>query len=241
MALTHSPKIITDNLVFCVDAANTKSYTGTGTTWTDLSGSGNNGTITGPTFVAASGSDPAYFDFDGSNDLVYLNTIDSTNIFSNTNWSINYWFNTQNFPSSTSWSQSQNHIVAGPKALLILHGSSAPVKQVNVEMRTTSLWWHTPLSSGTDLSEDTWYNICLTYAPSMGYILYQNGVSVDTYSNNDDLHTTSETEPRIGATNPSGTNRAYDGKISIMSIYEKTLDSDEVKRNYNAQKGRYGL
>ena len=51
MALAHSPKIVTDNLVFCVDAANTKSYPGTGATWNDISMSGsvNNGTIDGAT------------------------------------------------------------------------------------------------------------------------------------------------------------------------------------------------
>ena len=44
MGLTHSPRIVTDGLVFCVDAANARSYPGTGTTLTDLKGS-NNGTL----------------------------------------------------------------------------------------------------------------------------------------------------------------------------------------------------
>ena len=45
MALSHSPSIITQNLVLCLDAGNSKSYPGSGTTWTDLSGNGNNGTL----------------------------------------------------------------------------------------------------------------------------------------------------------------------------------------------------
>ena len=45
MSLAHSPRIITDGLVLCLDAGNTKSYPGSGTTWTDLSGQGNNGTL----------------------------------------------------------------------------------------------------------------------------------------------------------------------------------------------------
>ena len=44
MALAHSPKIVTDGLVLCLDAGNPKSYPGSGTTWYDLSGNGNNGT-----------------------------------------------------------------------------------------------------------------------------------------------------------------------------------------------------
>lgn len=45
MGLFHSPKIVTDGLVLCLDAANPKSYPGTGTTWNDLSGNENNFTI----------------------------------------------------------------------------------------------------------------------------------------------------------------------------------------------------
>ena len=68
MALAHSPRIITDGLVLCLDAGNTKSYPGSGTTWTDLSGNGNNGTLTnGPTYSSDNGGSIV---FDGSNDYV---------------------------------------------------------------------------------------------------------------------------------------------------------------------------
>ena len=42
MAIKHSPRIVTDGLVAHYDAANTKSYPGSGTVWKDLSGKGNN-------------------------------------------------------------------------------------------------------------------------------------------------------------------------------------------------------
>jgi hypothetical protein len=51
MAYQNGPKIVADGLVLCLDAGNPKSYTGSGTTWTDLSRNGNNGTLTnGPVF-----------------------------------------------------------------------------------------------------------------------------------------------------------------------------------------------
>ena len=65
MGLAHSPRIVTDGLVLALDAANTKSYGGSGTTWTDLSGKGNNGDIDGATH-----NSDGYFSFDGSNDKV---------------------------------------------------------------------------------------------------------------------------------------------------------------------------
>ena len=54
------PKTVTDGLVLALDAGNTKSYPGSGSTWTDTIG-GNNGTLTnGPTHSSNSGG---YFDF----------------------------------------------------------------------------------------------------------------------------------------------------------------------------------
>ena len=66
MALSHSPKIVTDGLVLCLDAGDRKSYSGSGTTWTDRSGEGNNGTlVNGPTFDSGNGGS---IYFDGGND-----------------------------------------------------------------------------------------------------------------------------------------------------------------------------
>ncbi len=51
MALVHSPSIVTNGLLFCVDAANPRSYPGSGTNWFQLSGSNNTGSIVnGPTY-----------------------------------------------------------------------------------------------------------------------------------------------------------------------------------------------
>ena len=51
MATRYSPKIVTDGLVLYLDAANSRSYPGTGTAWFDLTGRGNNAVLTnGPVF-----------------------------------------------------------------------------------------------------------------------------------------------------------------------------------------------
>jgi hypothetical protein len=41
MAISYNPRIVTDGLVLALDAGNPKSYPGSGTAWTDLSGNGN--------------------------------------------------------------------------------------------------------------------------------------------------------------------------------------------------------
>ena len=69
MGLSHSPRIVTDGLVFCVDAGDKMSYPGAGTTWTDLSKNRNNGTlVNGPTFDSANGGS---ISLDGSNAVSY--------------------------------------------------------------------------------------------------------------------------------------------------------------------------
>ena len=73
MALSHSPKIVTDGLVLCLDAGDRKSYSGSGTTWSDRSGNGYNATLNnGPTFNSANGGS---IDFDGSNDYATITDV----------------------------------------------------------------------------------------------------------------------------------------------------------------------
>ncbi len=72
MSVISGPNIVTNGLVLHLDAANTKSYSGSGTTWTDLSGNGNNGTLTnGPTFDSANYGSVVH---DGVDDYIVGNT-----------------------------------------------------------------------------------------------------------------------------------------------------------------------
>ena len=86
MAINAGPKIVEDGLVFCVDAANKRSYPGAGTTWTDLTANKNNMTLyNSPTFTTENGGAVV---FDGTDD--YAQNI-------NTNFA-----QTSNFTAETS-------------------------------------------------------------------------------------------------------------------------------------------
>lgn len=62
--------IVTSGLVLNLDAGDAASYPGSGTTWTDLTANGNDGTLNGdPTYTP---SDGGAIVFDGSNDYVAL-------------------------------------------------------------------------------------------------------------------------------------------------------------------------
>ena len=83
MALSHSPKIVTDGLVLCLDAGDGKSYSGSGTTWTDRSGNGNNAIFTGDTNFDSSSNSIA---LDGASDVIQRSSLDV-----GVNFTFNIW------------------------------------------------------------------------------------------------------------------------------------------------------
>ena len=103
--MNYGPKTVTNGLVFCVDAADKNSYSGTGTTWNDISGNGNNGTLTnGPTF---NGSNLGNIVFDGTDDYTSTNLDLSWN---NTNSvSISMWIKTGNTSQSRGFLGTGNY------------------------------------------------------------------------------------------------------------------------------------
>ena len=251
MALVHSPKIVTDNLVLCLDAGNTKSYPGTGATWNDISMSGsvNNGTIDGATYVSSS---PKNFSFDGTNDDVEitdtesggtgggLNTYDL--LSGSNNYSFSLWFQTADFPDTTSYQISPVLFEAGQRSIYILHGDSTAVDKLAFHGNWTSGGWSKRVESNT-LSLNTWYNICFTYNTSNGFVCYQNGSSVDTVGTNSPNRNYNSNSyiGRVSDGNSFTSQRYWNGKMAIFSIYEETLTSLEVKQNFDALKGRFGL
>jgi hypothetical protein len=70
MAIGYNPTILSNGIFLNYDAANTKSYSGTGTLWTSIAGVAIPGTLTnGPTYSSANSGNIV---FDGVNDYVDL-------------------------------------------------------------------------------------------------------------------------------------------------------------------------
>ena len=80
MSVSNGPSIVTSGLVLSLDAADKNSYPGSGTTWADLSGNTNNGTLTnGPTFSSANQGSIVFDGVDDSCILPLTNTIIGNN------------------------------------------------------------------------------------------------------------------------------------------------------------------
>ena len=218
MGLAHSPRIITDNLVLCVDSANTKSYSGSGTTWTDVSSTGNDGTITGSTHT--SGVD-GYFDFNGSSNHVRM----GSDMFNpNSDFTFSSWVNSDVTAIATIVS---DHLTSGSIQIRFVNDNTVQiVDNYVVNVGTFSNFTY---------STGTWYNVVVTRS-SNTYSLYVNGVFKSSFTS---TNTYSHGAQTIGANN-NGSER-WNGKISQIACYSAALSATQVEQNFNSFRGRYGI
>ncbi len=230
MALFQSPNIVTDNLVFCVDAANTKSYTGSGTDWKDLSSQGNNGTLTNsPTYVP--NSNGGYFDFDGTNDYINANSALPDSFFQG-NSTISFWiyFNTVD---SDSQGQAIMH-----------HGTNSNPNGFHLMQRDSKVrldLWGPGLTSASTFSASTWYNLTITHNNTTNACaIYING-SLDASDTLSASYTGSGNNCRIAGPIIEGGvyHDELHARIAQVLCYDKILTAAEVLQNYNAHKGRF--
>ena len=233
MATNYNPSIVTDGLRFCLDAANTKSYPGSGTTWTDISGKGHDGTLTnGPTFSSDNGG---CIVFDGSNDHIgMLGTATDLGINdTSSSFSFSVWFKTgttsekymfDNFDGST---QDISCRLDGGELELYLRGSSGGiVNAVRYGSYTLNAW------------NNAVYNFDSSTSPDI-FTAYVNGINTGTSTSHFSGNFESGSNFRIGM-RPAGGGQ-FSGRIACAMLYNKSLTEAEVKQNYNALKGRFGL
>jgi len=243
MAFSYSPKIVTDGLVFAVDAANKKSYPGSGTTWTDLAGS-NNGTLTnGPTFDSGNGGSIV---FDGTDDIVVhgsSNNLTGDNLQTCT---LSAWFKTTTTSAGYIASikrQSTN------STLFTLHVNITGAGSTNsgyagFMTRNNANNAHTSVvdnNSGDGWNDGEWHHL-LGVVNGTTRTLYIDGEQKDTDTEGMQ-NVTGNTAPfTIGGFATSGfTDQFFGGNIANVSFYRRALSSTEITQNYNALKSRFGL
>ncbi len=226
MSTKYSPQIVTSGLVLALDAANKVSYPGSGTSWYDLSGNANNGTLTnGPTF---SNVNLGTIVFDGTNDYV---SIPSTSNFNNgNNITVEAWV------LCTDWSTYTHPMIVakGINVEWILWKSNDTGVVGKLGWRGLGTAYTT-----TSLPNNTWVQ-CVGSIGSAGQKVYLNGVLESTVGN------TTFTSGNINVTIATGLvtgspSNLLGANVAITRIYNRQLTDNQVLQNYNATKIRFGL
>lgn len=230
MGTSYNSSIVTDGLVLCLDAANPRSYSGAGSTWSDLSGNGNHGTLTnGPTFSSSNGGSIV---FDGTNDRCDIANNTNLNptvaitfgaIVNLSGYGYNYApiiFKQNNYTSLyEQYSLYLNNSSVG--AVVTGINRSQKIAILNQDLRNQYLHLVGTCDTENDL-------LCL----------YVNGVLKHSvaFTSTFDISTQ---KLRIGYMDTSYLGVSA-GKIFTTYIYNRALSAQEIRQNYNATRGRYG-
>lgn len=235
MSRSHSPRIVTNGMVLCLDAANVKSYPGSGTTWTDLSGNGKNGTVTNATFNSGNGG---YFTFDRTGDYVTVPNF-TINAFTICGFvKLNGIGKLQGIfgQASTIWAQLS----------MVLRISADNKLNLGLSATGTSTNPYSEITSTMTFTSGTWYHIAASFSKP-NRKLYVNGsevASTVTYGLTDfnyDLFASSSNIIIGGYAFGSGLSYLLDGNISSIQLYNRVLTEEEIKQNFNATRGRFGV
>ena len=224
MGLFHSPKIVTDGLVLALDAANPKSYPGSGTTWIDMSGNGHNATLHSVTHSSSNGG---IFIISGSSStFIDNNTIDLTS----SDFTV--------FCASRFTGSDNARLVGGRNNNFLVGHWNGHAEAFYAEGWVGG-YSNNILSFAQNSTDWRVYHGCGNISSD----------SYDFYVNN----RTRTSGAAQGSEGPDGliigktllySNNDYEsaaGEVSFVYYYNRVLTKDETMQNFNAVRGRFGL
>lgn len=246
----NGPNIVTSGLILALDAANRKSYAGSGTTWSDLVGS-NNGTLTnGPTFNSDNAGSIV---FDGTNDYVGITTGSGLNI--GVNFTIQTWckpakfggaiggnFNrgsifTNSYPYSTgqgvyiSFTSQAANFAATP-------GAETVFISMGADQHVSS-----PITGSLTPFVNQWVNMAFTVNGTSAMRIYINGVEPIYFGGapGNGPASWSYTAGPCSIGNRNNSLEFFSGSFGYFQIYNRALSATEIQQNYNSTKSRFNL
>jgi hypothetical protein len=240
----YSRGVVRAGLVLDLDAGVPSSYAGIGTVWTDLSSSSKNGILQNG--VGYTGSNGGVLTFDGNNDYAYIlspSPLSGTKLFSFEIW-VNFTSITGDFGgiNKVAWLfaggtgtgsgqpefgvLSANNSSFTPDTIFLGRGGGGATGSCGAAVSSL-------------ISNGTWNQIVLTRTSSNSQVIYLNATQIGIGNVSTSF---SDGQTDFGAIHG---NLAYDGylngRISNIKIYNRALTAAEVKQNYDALKGRFGL
>ena len=225
MGFYRGPNIVTDGLVFAIDAGSTRSYPGSGTAVTDLAGTSNVTLANGVGFGTNNGG---VFTYDGVDDQGTAG-----DFFNYQAFTINLWVN----PGSTQvqYADIIDNYHAGNRNWVCQQDST---NQNVYSFGVHGASYQNSYTGNFTLTAGDWVNLTFTYDGTRvrGYrdgVLFGTGAALGTTINYSaqDFH--------IGRWGVGGRN--WEGEYGPLYCYNVTLTAAQILQNFNAQKSRFGL
>lgn len=234
MSLQHSPSIVTNGLVYCSDAANSRSYPGTGTTLYDLSGNGYTGSLASG--VSYSSSNLGVLSYNGTNNAV--TNIGTSTRYLSTSMSMEAWVKSSGLGSGMS----TGGIFGITYGVIVNIQSDGSMVYYMYNTDTGSaVQLFSSQSTGVNFFDNKWHQIVCTKYP-LGYAMYVDGVLNNSGSTGSWSGTNiwSAMDSYLGL-NPNNIYYYLNGSMGPARIYNVALSASQIAQNYNALRGRYGV
>ena len=248
------PNIVYNGLVLHLDAANSRSYPGTGATWTDLSGNLQNFTLyNSPTFSSNKGGEIL---FSGANDYARIRNSSSIDLLSS-NGTVEIWFRSigdtlgGNYARLISFSNETGTGSDTTSTQGVLNDFSNYFCLVqNQTTQRLAVWYKdnpNTFGSPTLVNTNNYFNVVVSWSTSgslMIFNFYLNGVLANTTTvtqsgYNADASTITLGQNANGALSAPSENSSC--AFSSVKMYNRSLLASEILQNYAALKGRYEL
>lgn len=237
MGYNFSPKIVTDGLVLYLDAGNTKSYISGSTIWNDLSKNKYIGNLINGTYI---NENNGVISFNGVS--TYCEILNSGVSLALQEYTYGAWIFVTNFGVSndrnlifSKWGNSTGQQIN-------IHLNTIPTKEISYSVASNSTVYS--LTSNSKINENTWTKVDIVYSSGSAF-LYINGILDKTTNWNitNPIATGLNNNLHIGKYDFTWTNYKdeFSGNISNVLVYNRPLTSQEILKNYNTTKRRFGL
>ena len=232
MAVGYNPSIVSDGLVMYLDAANIRSYSGSGVTANGLVG-GIGGTLVNGTGFTSSNN--GCFVFDGTNDYV-----DCGNFLDNpTNFTVVAWQKTSAITNVQMIVAKLVNYSYGAGWAMFVRGD-IPTHGLSILLQTDGSRWIIYYCSKL-INDNVWHHVAVVITNKVATALFVDGISYSILNGGGSPITTISNSVNVRIARDEANEYIFQGNIPNVQLYNRALSAQEILQNYNATKGRYGI
>lgn len=230
MATNYNPSVVTTNLSLYLDAGNTRSYPGSGSSWNDLSGNGNTATlVNSPSFSSSNGG---RLSFNGTNTYCTIPSSSNLLTFGTGAFSVSFWIYLNNINSNHTILTNYSSYNSGFSTYFFI-GYWTSGNRLGL-LHPAGNWTATAPMTAT-----TWTHVCVTKTGT-NYSVYTNGTFIQSVTEASNDFSGSGRTILIGG--GLGDFGYLNGQLSNLQIINGiAIPASQVLQNFNAMRGRFGL